>query len=71
MGAIAGRISHSHSDLSSGKAIRFVRVDSGIYNSGNGSSWLSLGDVITLGIIIACGGIRSGEMIADCLSDRS
>lgn len=71
MGAIAWRVSRSHSDISSGKAIRFVGVDSDVYNSGNGSSWLSLGDIIALSIIIASGGIRSGDMIANCLSDRS
>jgi hypothetical protein len=71
MGAIAGCISYSHLDLGGGEATRFVGVDRGVYNSGNGSSWLSLGDVITLGIIIASCGVSSGDVVANCLNDRS
>jgi hypothetical protein len=71
VGTIAGRVSHSHSNLGGGEAVRFVRVDSGVYNCDNGSSWLSLSGVITLGITTDSGGIRSGDVIADCLSDRS
>lgn len=70
MGVDAGRISHSHGDLGGGEAIRFLGVDSGVYSSCDRSSWLSLGDVVTVGIIVVSGGIRSGDVVANCLSDR-